>query len=43
MENISRKFGLQINQKKDKIYDSGKKKQFTEKLNRTFENKKLQI
>ena len=29
--------------KKDKIYDSGKEKQFQEKQNRTFENKKLQI
>jgi hypothetical protein len=29
--------------RKDKIHDSGKEKQFTEKQNRTFENKKLQI
>jgi hypothetical protein len=29
--------------RKDKVYDSGKEKQFKEKLNRTFENKKLQI
>jgi len=26
--------------RKDKIYDSGKEKQFKEKQNRTFENKK---
>jgi hypothetical protein len=30
MENIARKFGLQINQE-DKKHDSGKEKQFTEK------------
>ena len=30
MENIARKFGLQINQE-DKVYDSGKEKQFKEK------------
>ena len=29
--------------RKDKVYDNGKEKQFKEKLNRTFENKKLQI
>jgi hypothetical protein len=28
MVNIARKFGLQINQEKTKIYDSGKEKQF---------------
>ena len=31
MENIARKFGLQIDQEKTKIYDSGKEKQFKEK------------
>jgi hypothetical protein len=29
--NIARKFGLQINQEKDKICDGGKEKQFKEK------------
>jgi hypothetical protein len=29
--------------RKDKIYDSGKEKQFKAKKNRTIENKKLQI
>ena len=31
MENIARKFGLQDKLRKDKIYDSGKEKQFKEK------------
>jgi hypothetical protein len=43
MENIVRKFGLRINQEKTKIYDSGKEKQFKEKQDRVFENKKLHI
>ena len=30
MENFCRKFGLRINQKKDKMYDSAKEKQFKE-------------
>jgi len=42
MESAARKLGLQINQEKNKIYDSGKEKRFKTK-NRTFENKKLQI
>jgi hypothetical protein len=31
MENITRKLGLQINQEKNKIYDSGKEKHFKTK------------
>ena len=31
MENTARNFGLQINQEKTKICDSGKEKQFKEK------------
>jgi hypothetical protein len=31
MENIARKLGLQINQEKNKIHDSGKEKQFKTK------------
>jgi hypothetical protein len=42
MENIARKLELQINQGKNKIYDSGKEEHLKTK-NRTFENKKLQI
>jgi hypothetical protein len=38
MENIARKLELQINQEKNKIYDSGKVKQIKTK-NRIFENK----
>ena len=41
MENIARKFGLQINQEKTKYMTFERKDRL--KKNRTFENKKLQI
>jgi hypothetical protein len=41
MENVVSKFGLKINQEKTKYMIVERK--FTEKQNRTFENKKLQI
>jgi hypothetical protein len=43
MENVARKLGLQINQEKNKRYDSGEEKHCKTKSNRTFENKKFEI
>jgi hypothetical protein len=40
MENIARKFGLQLNQEKTKYMIVERKDSFKEKENRTFENKK---
>jgi hypothetical protein len=42
MESAAKKLGLQINQEKNKIHDSGKEKHLKTK-NRTFENKRLHI
>jgi hypothetical protein len=43
MENVARKFGLQINQEKTKYMIVERKNSLKKNKNRTFENKKLQI